>query len=110
MGLRYVEAWLCGNGCVPLYGLMEDAATAEISRTQIWQWIRYPRGKLEDGTKITAELFRDLLAADIAGLKAQMGGAYATRKFDLAADVLERLATSSTLMNFLTSEAYEFLP
>ena len=109
VGLRYVESWLRGQGCVPLYGLMEDAATAEISRTQIWQWIRYPAGKLDDDTKITANLFRELLAADIAALKVQMGTAYTASKFDHAAQLLDRMATSESLTSFLTSEAYEFL-
>src|SRR5690606_24970310 len=55
VGLRYLESWLRGNGCVPIFHLMEDAATAEISRAQIWQWIQHPAGKFADGTKITAE-------------------------------------------------------
>jgi malate synthase len=110
VGLRYVESWLRGQGCVPLYGLMEDAATAEISRTQIWQWIRYPRGKLEDGQKITSKLFRELLNAELTELKGQLGKNYESRKFEEAAQLLDRMATSPTLAPFLTSEAYEFLP
>lgn len=109
VGLRYTEAWLRGQGCVPLYGLMEDAATAEISRTQIWQWIRHPAGKLDDGRKITAEMFRVLLQAELAGLKTQLGDSYSTRKFDEAASLLDRMATSESLAPFLTSAAYEFL-
>ena len=58
VGLRYLETWLRGNGCVPIFNLMEDAATAEISRAQIWQWIRHPAGRFDDGTKITVELVR----------------------------------------------------
>ena len=53
VGIQYIEAWLGGLGCVPLYNLMEDAATAEISRTQVWQWVHNPRGILEDGRKVT---------------------------------------------------------
>ena len=109
VGLRYTEAWLRGQGCVPLYGLMEDAATAEISRTQIWQWIRYPSGKLEDGRKITTELFRDLLKTELTDLKEQLGDSYSRRKFDEAAALLDRMATSDTLAAFLTSEAYDQL-
>ena len=56
VGLRYLESWLRGTGCVPIFNLMEDAATCEISRTQIWQWIKHPRGVLEDGRKVTAAL------------------------------------------------------
>src|SRR5207248_549951 len=57
VGLRYLESWLRGNGCVPIFNLMEDAATCEISRTQIWQWVHHPGGVLQDGRKVTAELF-----------------------------------------------------
>ena len=106
VGLRYVESWLRGQGCVPLYGLMEDAATAEISRTQIWQWIRYPKGKLEDGRKVTAELFRELLSAELAEAKTQSRGSH---KFDEAARLLDRMSTTTPLAPFLTSEAYELI-
>ena len=58
VGIQYLGAWLAGNGCVPVFNLMEDAATAEISRSQIWQWIRSEKGRLDDGRKITAEMFR----------------------------------------------------
>ncbi len=58
VGIQYLGAWLAGNGCVPVFNLMEDAATAEISRSQIWQWIRSPKGVLDDGRKVTVELFR----------------------------------------------------
>ena len=61
VSLRYMSSWLAGNGCVPINNLMEDAATAEISRSQIWQWIRSPKGVLEDGRKVTLELFRTML-------------------------------------------------
>ena len=56
VGIHYLGAWLAGNGCVPIHNLMEDAATAEISRSQVWQWIRSPKGVLDDGRKVTAEL------------------------------------------------------
>ena len=62
VGLLYLESWLRGQGCVPIYNLMEDAATAEICRTQIWQWIRHSRGMLSDGRRVTLELFRQVLA------------------------------------------------
>src|SRR4029077_3879822 len=65
VGIQYIGAWLAGNGCVPVFNLMEDAATAEISRSQIWQWIRSRKGKLDDGRKVTAELFRGLLADEL---------------------------------------------
>ena len=61
VGIHYLGAWLAGNGCVPIHNLMEDAATAEISRSQVWQWIRSPKGVLEDGRKVTAEMVRTLV-------------------------------------------------
>jgi malate synthase len=60
VGIQYMAEWLLGSGCVPIYNLMEDAATAEISRTQIWQWVHHPKGILDDGRKVTLELFRSL--------------------------------------------------
>src|SRR2546426_358230 len=65
VGIQYLGAWLAGNGCVPVFNLMEDAATAEISRSQIWQWIRSPKGVLDDGRNVTAELFKRLLAEEL---------------------------------------------
>jgi malate synthase len=110
VGLRYIEAWLRGQGCVPLFGLMEDAATAEIARTQIWQWIQYPKGVLDDGHKITAELFRKLLSEDLQSLRHEQGPSYAKSRFDDAAALLDRLSTADQLAPFLTSEAYSLLP
>src|SRR4029077_18384986 len=65
VGMQYLEAWLRGHGAVPLFNLMEDAATAEISRAQVWQWIRHPRGVLNDGRKVTKELFRSVLEQEL---------------------------------------------
>ena len=84
VGIQYLGAWLAGNGCVPVYNLMEDAATAEISRSQIWQWIRSPKGVLDDGRKVTAELFRKLLAEELA----KVNNAGAEGKLDEAAQAL----------------------
>ena len=70
--MQYIEAWLGGRGAVPLYNLMEDAATAEISRAQIWQWL-YHGAKLDDGRKVTAELFRVVLADEMAKLHQSIG-------------------------------------
>src|SRR5688500_9651328 len=61
VSLQYMASWLGGNGCVPIHNLMEDAATAEIARSQVWQWIRHPRGVLDDGRRVTVELFRAIL-------------------------------------------------
>src|SRR5919106_149042 len=75
VGIQYLGAWLAGNGCVPVYNLMEDAATAEISRSQIWQWIRSPKGVLEDGRKVTSELFRELLPEELSKVRTLVGDA-----------------------------------
>src|SRR3954454_14296051 len=73
VGVQYLEAWLRGHGAVPLFKLMEDAATAEISRAQVWQWIRHPRGVLTDGRKVTKELFRTVLDEELGKLKRRDG-------------------------------------
>ena len=73
VGVQYLGAWLGGQGCVPLYNLMEDAATAEISRAQVWQWIRHPRGVLDDGRKVTVELYRQMLEEEMGELRAGKG-------------------------------------
>ena len=83
VGIHYLGAWLAGNGCVPIHNLMEDAATAEISRSQVWQWIRSPKGVLDDGRKVTAELVRALVPEELAKIKA---GGFAG-KFDRAAEI-----------------------
>ncbi|MGB2815804.1 MAG: malate synthase A, partial [Burkholderiaceae bacterium] len=73
VGIHYLGSWLAGNGCVPIHNLMEDAATAEISRSQVWQWIRSPKGVLEDGRKVTAEMVRTLIPEELAKVKADVG-------------------------------------
>jgi len=110
VSLWYIEAWLRGQGCVPIHNLMEDAATAEIARTQIWRWIRYPKGVLDDGRKITATMVRGFLAEDLAAAKQTTAQDKMPRKFDQAAQLLDRLVTSETLSNFLTLDAYALLP
>jgi malate synthase len=73
VGIHYLGAWLAGNGCVPIHNLMEDAATAEISRSQVWQWIRSAKGKLEDGRKVTAEMVRAMIPEELAKVKQVAG-------------------------------------
>jgi len=110
VSLQYMAAWLCGNGCVPINNLMEDAATAEISRAQIWQWIHHPRGVLEDGRKITAELFRAELAAEQQRLSQWLGeSAYAAGRYEQAAALLDGITTASEFATFLTLAAYREL-
>ena len=110
VSLQYMAAWLCGNGCVPINNLMEDAATAEISRAQIWQWIHHPRGVLEDGRKITAELFRAELAAEQQRLRQWLGeSAYTAGRYEQAAALLDGITTASEFATFLTLAAYREL-
>jgi malate synthase len=110
VGLQYLEAWLRGSGAVPIFNLMEDAATAEISRAQVWQWIRHPRGNLSDGRKVTKELFREVLEQELGKIKMQIGdAAYEKRKFDLARDLFEEITTDDEFVEFLTLPGYEHL-
>ncbi len=109
VGVQYLEAWLRGSGCVPLYNLMEDAATAEISRTQVWQWIHH-KAALDDGRPITAELFRRALAEEVSALSASLGAArFAEGRFADAVTLFERLSTADAFADFLTLPAYELL-
>jgi malate synthase len=105
VGIQYLGAWLAGNGCVPVYNLMEDAATAEISRSQLWQWMRSPKGVLDDGRKVSAELFRKLLAEELAKVK----DAGAEGKLDEAAALFERITADDHYVEFLTLPAYELI-
>jgi len=110
VGLRYLESWLRGSGCVPIFNLMEDAATCEISRAQIWQWIRHPRGVLDDGRKITVELFRSFMDEELGKIRADIGAeAYEQGKFPLARKIFDQVTTSPNLVEFLTLPAYEYL-
>ena len=110
VGLRYLESWLRGTGCVPIFNLMEDAATCEISRTQIWQWIKHPRGVLEDGRKVTAALVRGVMAEELEKIRADLGPATFERsKFDVARGVFDAVATGEPLIDFLTLPAYELV-
>ena len=72
VGVQYIEAWLRGNGCVPLYNLMEDAATAEISRTQIWQWL-HNDARLDDGRTVTKSLFQKMLSEEMSRIEEEVG-------------------------------------
>ncbi len=105
VGIHYLGSWLDGNGCVPIHNLMEDAATAEISRSQVWQWIRSPKGKLDDGRKVTAELVRELIAQELDKVKAAVGGN--TKPYDRAAQIFEQMSTSENFVDFLTLPLYE---
>ena len=110
VGIQYLGAWLAGNGCVPVFNLMEDAATAEISRSQIWQWIRSPKGVLDDGRKVSKELFRSLLAEELPKVKTYLGeAAWKAGRYEAAARLFERITTDDTYVEFLTLPAYDLI-
>ncbi len=104
VGVQYLEAWLRGHGAVPLFHLMEDAATAEISRAQVWQWIRHPRGVMDDGRKITKELFRSVLDQEVSKVKR-----FHHDKFDSARELFDNITTADEFVEFLTLAGYEHL-
>jgi malate synthase len=108
VGVQYIEAWLRGRGAVPLYNLMEDAATAEISRAQIWQWIQQ-KASLADGRTVTADLFKTLLDEEMAALKPALGAAFETGRFAEAIQIFSDMSLSDTFAEFLTLPAYEVL-
>ncbi len=103
VGIHYLGAWLAGNGCVPIHNLMEDAATAEISRSQVWQWIRTPKGVLDDGRRVTADMVRSFVPEELAKIKA--GGFEG--KFDRAAEIFTQMSTQDAFEEFLTLPLYE---
>jgi malate synthase len=110
VGIQYLGAWLAGNGCVPVFNLMEDAATAEISRSQIWQWMRSPKGKLQDGRKVTKELFRALLAEELPKVRTYLGdAAWKAGKYEDGARLFEKITTDDRYVEFLTLPAYELV-
>ncbi len=110
VSIQYLAAWLGGLGCVPINNLMEDAATAEISRAQIWQWIKHPAGVLEDGRKVTAELFRAVVREEQSKLRAAVGEkAFASGNFERAAALIEEISTAPEFETFITLPAYRVI-
>ncbi|MBI4821300.1 MAG: malate synthase A [Deltaproteobacteria bacterium] len=109
VGIQYLEAWISGQGCVPIYDLMEDAATAEISRSQIWQWVRH-QARLESGETVTSDLVRKWTDEELARIEKEVGSVrFRSGKFADARALFDRLATSESLDDFLTLSAYEYL-
>ncbi len=109
VGVQYIEAWLRGRGAVPLYNLMEDAATAEISRAQIWQWLRF-NAELNDGRKVTVELFDQLLKDEMAQLRETLGGdIFDAGRFSEAITLFSDMSLAETFIPFLTLPAYELI-
>ncbi len=110
VGIQYMAAWLSGNGCVPINNLMEDAATAEIARTQLWQWGHHDNVTMDDGREITLALIAEWFPEELEAIKAQLGDAvYASGNFQKAADLLLELINDTTYCEFLTLPAYERL-
>ncbi len=110
VGIQYVASWLSGRGAAPIYNLMEDAATAEISRAQLWQWIRHPKGILSDGRKITADIYEQLKKEELEKIKQEIGEeAYAGGRFDEAVQLFDNLILQDEFVDFLTLPGYEQL-
>lgn len=110
VGLQYLESWLRGSGCVPINNLMEDAATVEIARSQVWQWIHHPKGVLNDGRKVMVQLFRELAREEQQKVEATLSEQQlAGRKFNEAAQILDQIITDDQFVEFLTLPAYRYL-
>ncbi|HVW83695.1 MAG TPA: malate synthase A [Bryobacteraceae bacterium] len=109
VGIQYLEAWLRGNGAVPIYNLMEDAATAEISRAQVWQWAKHG-AKLEDGRPVTPDLVKQTIGEELAKMRDRVGAErFEKGKFKVAAELFERMMLSGEFNDFLTLPAYQYL-
>jgi len=110
VGIQYIEAWLGGSGAVPIFNLMEDAATAEISRAQVWQWIRHPRGVLEDGRKVTMEFVEQIIQEELAKIRQTIGEeSFHSSKYPLASQIFTELVEKDEFEEFLTLRGYQFL-
>jgi malate synthase len=107
VAIRYLAAWLGGNGCVPIHHLMEDAATAEISRAQLWQWNCHA-SRLQDGRAVTLPLVRDMLHAQLEQIRVEVGdAAFAADNYERAARLVDRLTSNPVFEFFLTLAAYQ---
>jgi malate synthase len=110
VALQYIDAWLRGSGAVAIHNLMEDAATAEICRAQLWQWVHNPNAALSDGRNVSLDLYRQFLADEITKIKAQFGAeTYANSRMEDAINLFDGLVTADTFSEFLTLPAYEKL-
>ncbi len=109
VGIQYLESWLRGTGCVPIYNLMEDAATSEISRSQVWQWVRHG-ACLQDGREITAELVRRTMAEELEKLRGLLGTErFDGGKFELASRIFDEITTKPEFTEFMTLVAYDHI-
>jgi len=108
VGIHYLGSWLAGNGCVPIHNLMEDAATAEISRSQVWQWVVSPKGILDDGRKVTEELVRPMIVEELTKVKATVSAqGEDTATYDQAAVIFDKMSLTPDYPEFLTLPLYE---
>jgi malate synthase len=107
VAIQYVGAWLAGQGAVPIFNLMEDAATAEISRSQVWQWIRSPKGVLDDGRKVTKAMVDAMIPEEVQKIRELLGPDYGEGKYDEAATIFAELVNNDTFVEFLTLPSYE---
>jgi malate synthase len=106
VSVQYIASWLSGVGCVPIFNLMEDAATAEIARSQIWQWIHHKCGTLADGREVTLSLYKQFLAEEVQKIHAEQGNKLPYGK---AADLLTELVSQPKFTEFLTLPGYRYL-
>ena len=110
VGVQYMAAWLSGNGCVPIYNLMEDAATAEISRSQLWQWVHHPNAVLEDGRKVTRDLVHACFNEEMKKLEERIGHeAFRAGSFARARTLIENIAMNDEFTEFMTTVGYDHL-
>ena len=109
VGLQYLESWLMGIGCVPIYYLMEDAATSEISRSQVWQWVRH-EAKLSDGRTVTPELVREIMKEELEKIRGMVGAErFDSGRYELASQIFEKVATEEEFTEFMTLVAYDHI-
>lgn len=110
IALEYIQAWLQGHGAVALYNLMEDTATAEISRAQLWQWVHQKGAVLADGRSITIQLFREMVVQELEKIAIEYGDArFDVEMFELARALLDELVINEHFEEFLTLPAYKYL-
>jgi malate synthase len=109
VGLQYLASWLAGNGAVAIFNLMEDAATAEISRSQVWQWI-HNNIPLAEGPTVTKDLVEQIIDEELATIYAHLGPAYDAGRFDQAVTLFKEVALADDYAEFLTIPAYERMP
>ena len=107
VAIQYIGAWLAGQGAVPIFNLMEDAATAEISRSQVWQWMRSPKGVLDDGRKVGKEMVALMIPEEMQKIRDLLGANYGEGRYDEAAMIFADLVNNDTFVEFLTLPAYE---